>query len=365
MTSSIEQAGPVQLLLKVGASGGSGWSRLYPEGPPFGYFCSYWPEELVLSLGWEPYRMLPASANATPGRLPAFCCSLARACLAAAEAGEYRELAGVGFGHTCDTIQSLAGIWPHERTFLLVPPVALQAPGALAYHTAQLASLWRRLAGQAGKEPDPAALRRAIRLTNRIRALAGRLDEMRPRLPSPLVSAILRAGQIMPREAYAAALEAALPELAGAAASPQGRRRLLISGPALENDGLYELLEELGARVVADDTCTGHRHFTGLVAEDEEPLAAIAGRYASIPACPCRFKHLDDRPDHLAALARDREADGVILVVRKYCDPHAWDAVSVAKRLRGEGLPVLVLEMQTATPGEQERTRVQAFLECL
>ncbi|OAT87088.1 2-hydroxyacyl-CoA dehydratase subunit D [Desulfotomaculum copahuensis] len=365
MTTASADRDPVMILLEAAASGGAGWPQLYPGSRPFGYFCSYWPEELILSLGREPLRLLPPAAAGVPARLPAYCCLPARACLAAGEAKEYDFLAGAGFAHTCDTIQCLAGIWPHRHTFMFVPPVTMDSPEAGTYFKAELERLWRRLAETAGVQSDAHQLQRAVVLMNRIRSLAGQLDELRPQLPSPLVAALMRAGQLMPRAAYAASLEAALPALAVKADGVGERRRLLISGSILENDGLYVMLEELGARVVADDTCTGYRHFAGLVNERAEPLAGIAARYAARPPCPCRHQYLEARLDYLLALARRRSAEGVVLVVRKYCDPHAWDAAAAGDRLREAGVPVLVLEMETSTPGGQERTRLQAFLECL
>ncbi|MDA8333701.1 MAG: 2-hydroxyacyl-CoA dehydratase family protein [Peptococcaceae bacterium] len=356
---------PVAVLLAAAASGSSAWPDLYPGRRAFGYFCSYWPEELVLSLGWEPLRILPIAKRAVPGRLPAYCCFPARSCLAAAEAGEYDFLIGAGFTHTCDTMQSLAGIWHHRDTFQLVPPVTLQGPGADAYCTVEMRNLWHRLAARAGREADPRELRKAISLMNRVRSLALRLDEMRPGLPSSLVAAVLRAGQLMPRAVFAAALEAAWPELEAGVDDGEGRHRLLISGSVLEEDGLYTMVEELGARVVADDTCSGYRSFDGLVDEEKEPVAALVRRLSVRASCPCRHSSLNARPDYLSELARLRGARAAVLVMRKYCDPHAWDATIVSEKLRSSGVSVLILELETGTAGAQEKVRLEAFLECL
>ncbi|SFR00912.1 2-hydroxyacyl-CoA dehydratase family protein [Desulfoscipio geothermicus] len=68
---------------------------------------------------------------------------------------------------------------------------------------------------------------------------------------------------------------------------------------------------------------------------------------------------------YLVNLARNRQAAGAVLVNRKYCEPHAWDAVPAAERLRAGGVHTLVLELEGADVGGQERTRLQAFLESL
>lgn len=366
----------ISTLLAAAQMPSADWPKAYPEIKFFGFFCSYWPEELVLSIGWEPLRLLPPLQPGMAARLPAYTCAVGRGCLAQAENGEHRRLAGVGFAHTCDTMQSLFGVWRSlftggevpqgdESTFMVVPPVNLLATGAETYYRTELELLWRRLTARAGQKPDQEALRGAIRLANQIRRRVEELERRRAWLPSDLAAALLRAGQLMPRANYNQQLARALTQLEDHLSSPAGRIPLVLSGSVLEGDGIYRLIEELGGRVVADDTCTGSRHYLGLVDEEEEPLLALTRRHLSRPACPCRHQGLPARLDHLKGLVRQREAQGVILVLRKYCEPHAWDAVPLRDGLKAAGVSVLILELDGVTPGEQERTRLQAFLEGL
>ncbi len=359
------------LLLEEAALNGSRCGERYPEKRFFGYFCSYWPEEVVLAAGFEPLRLLPQSVQAVPGALTAFCCSLSRGCLATAERGGYNHLAGAGFAHTCDTMQCLGGIWHDvagpDNTLQFVPPVTMDAPGAGLYYRVEFEALINKMSLSAGRKIKPDALQNAIAICRHTRRLAAGLDSLRPFLPSPLVAALLRAGQVMPRDKYNNALEQALPAIKEKADHSWTGRRVLISGAVLENDSLYNMLEELGGRVVADDTCTGFRHFheTGEAAVPGDPLQALVNRYASLPPCPCRSRGVNYRVSYLADLARERKARGAVLVIRKYCEPHAWDAVPVVEALKKAGLRTMVLELEGADAGGQERTRLQAFLESI
>lgn len=360
----------IDKLVEESALLGSQRAQRYPGHKFYGYFCSYWPEELVLAAGLEPLRLLPSASGATPAELPAYCCSLARGSLALGLKGSYRDLAGVGFAHTCDTMQCLSGIWEHSvgkaGTLVMVPPVMLKSPGASKYYRAELVELQNKLGQISGTYPGGENLDRAVQLCQRIRRLSAELDELRPLLPSPLASAINRAGQLMPRQQYSDYLEEALPELKQMSNNPGSRVRVLVSGPVLENDSLFTMIEDLGGRVVADDTCTGQHHYTGpLEADSANPLDAIVRRYSEMVPCPCRHKTLEARTDYLSSLARQRQVRGAILAIRKYCDPHAWDAVPVTKRFKEEGIRTLVLELEGPEVGGQERTRLQAFLESL
>lgn len=343
----------------------------YPGRKFFGYFCSYWPEELVLAAGMEPVRLLPGSIQAVPAALPAYCCSLARGCLAAAEKGDFSGLTGTGFAHTCDTMQCLGGIWQEvagrDNTLHCVPPVTLDSPGAGTYYLSELKNTLENLERLAGRRTSSGDLQRALELCRRTRRLVDELDAMRPSLPSPLVSALLRAGQVMPREEFAAALEEVMPVIRSKTPDAGNRCRVLVSGAVLENDSLFGMVEELGGRVVADDTCTGYRHYWdsegGNLVDPENALESIRRRYVDLPPCPCRTRGLDYRAEYLTRLAAERKAAVALLVIRKYCEPHAWDAVPVAERLRQTGVKTMVLELEGAEVGGQERTRLQAFLE--
>ncbi|MFZ5648302.1 MAG: 2-hydroxyacyl-CoA dehydratase subunit D [Bacillota bacterium] len=368
--NSFKENQHINLLLEESALKGAQRSARYPGSRFFGYFCSYWPEELVLAAGMEPLRILPAAINATPAELPAFCCTLARGSLAMALKGQLSDLAGVGFAHTCDTMQCLGGIWEEttgrEKTLIVVPPVMLNAPGAGRYYRKEFELLTKRLGELTGNSPGPGDLKRAIMLCDRVRQLVTELDQQRTMLPSHVVLAVMRAGQLMPREAYAAELELALPALREMACEPGNRQRLLVSGAVMESDSLFQMIEELGGRVVADDTCTGYRHYSGPLAEEgDDPLDSIVRRYTGIASCPCRNRGLQERMEYLERMARERSAGGAVLVIRKYCDPHAWDAVPVTERLRGLGMKTLVLELEGSEVGGQERTRLQAFLESI
>ncbi|CAA7601202.1 FldB/FldC dehydratase alpha/beta subunit [Acididesulfobacillus acetoxydans] len=402
------------LLLEEADLRGRDSASRYPEHKFFGYLCSYFPEELILAAGFEPLRLLPDPGPATPAELPTYCCSLARGTLAGAKKGKMRELAGVGVAgvgvagvgvagvgvagvgvagvgvagvgvaHTCDTMQCLDGIWAagfgREKVLSVVPPVMLAAAGGRDYYQSEMESLYDsllRLSAEQAQIVDHSrsnraeALDRAWETCTKARQLAAELDELRSHLPSPLISALLRAGQLMPKTRYIAALEEVLPLLREKVGDPgvSGERyRVLVTGAVLETDSLFQMIEELGGRVVADDTCTGYRHYVQPAlpqTRGENGLAQIVERYRNMPPCPCRNQGLDGRLDYLESLALAREAQGAVLVVRKYCEPHAWDTVPLCERLQARNIRTLVLELEASEVGGQERTRLQAFLESL
>lgn len=368
-SESEEKNNSLSWLLEESALKGAKRKVRYPNHRFFGILCSYFPEELIIAFGLEPLRLLPDSANRTPAELPPFSCSLVRGILDMELRGQWEDLLGVGFVHTCDTMQCLSGIWDlagKQKTVSMVPPVMLKAPGANRYYQEEVKSAWEQLKELIDYEPSVEELREAIRLSQRIRDKVQEIDELRGKLPSPLVSALLRAGQLMPKVEYEAALRDALPDLYQMVEESRCRARIMVTGAVLENDNLYSMIEDLGGRVVVDDTCTGFRHYSGPKREESDnPWYDLVKRYEDMPPCPCKNQSLNTRMTYLQDLASLGEVEGVIYIIRKYCEPHAWDAVPLVETLKESGIRTLVLELEGADVGGQERTRLQAFLESI
>jgi benzoyl-CoA reductase/2-hydroxyglutaryl-CoA dehydratase subunit BcrC/BadD/HgdB len=58
-------------------------------------------------------------------------------------------------------------------------------------------------------------------------------------------------------------------------------------------------------------------------------------------------------------------ADGILFVLEKFCEPHAFDYALARPLLEQTGMPHLLLEMEQTPSLEALRTRLQAFIEML
>jgi len=356
------------------------YARLWKEArkrPVVGYFCSYTPEEVIWAAGALPLRIFGAGGRVTlaDAHLQAYSCSLVRGALEDGLAGKLAFLDGIVFPHTCDSIQRLSDIWrlnldtgAHLDAVL---PVKLNTASAREYLAAVLAKFRRELGERLGREIGAEALAAAVADYEALREGLAALHALRRERPAALSSrdlhTVTRAAMVMDRRELAGHLAAVLDEARqapGGAAAP--RKRLVLAGGLCSMPDLYGIIEEAGAHVVDDDFCTGSRYFEGRVPAGGDPLAALAQRYAERSVCPAKHRDLDGRGRSLVERVRRAGADGVIFILLKFCDPHAFDYPYMKALLDAAGIPSLLFEVEDQLPAEgQLKTRCEAFVEGL
>jgi benzoyl-CoA reductase subunit C len=344
-----------------------------------GTFCSYAPEEIILAAGAHPFRLFGSGEKIrlAEAHLQSYCCSLVRGTLEDALDGRLVFLDGVVFPHTCDTIQRLSDIWrlniPGSFHLDLVLPVKLDTDGARQYMIDVLKRFRGELGEKLGGSISDEELRAAIRICNRTRAALTRIYDVKGKRPEVLkgsdLYALVRAAMIMDRGRVATLLEEVAAEIekksATEAAAPP-KKRIFVSGGVCNHPDIYTIIEEAGGEVVGDDLCTGSRYFSGLIDEKADPVTAIAGRHLERVVCPAKHRGLTDRADHLVRLVREKQAQGVIFFLLKFCDPHAFDYPYLKEALDREGITSMVIEVEDRLPADgQLRTRFETFVEMI
>ena len=344
-----------------------------------GYVCSYTPEEIILAAGAHPLRLFGTKENISlaDSHLQSYCCSLVRGILEEGLSRRIDFLDGMVFPHTCDSIQRLSDIWRMNISFGfhldLVLPVKLDTPSAEDYMADVLKKFRIDLGHSLQTEITDEALQKAIITTNAIRQSIRTIYEMRSQHPRLLsgadLYAVVRASMIMDRERLVKLLAETVAELkvkAGREKEDASLKRIILAGGICNHPDIYAMIEDAGGAVVWDDFCTGERYFTQMTDEGTDPVSRIAGRLLNRINCPAKHVDLDGRGRHIIRLAKEKNAQGVIFLMLKFCDPHAFDYPYIRESMDGAGIPVMLLEIDDPVPAQgQLKTRFEAFLEML
>lgn len=344
--------------------------------PVVGYVCSYMPEEIVVAARGRPVRLfgVEREAHAAQRHLQTYVCSLVRGILEEGLSGEARNLTAMVFPDACDAIRRLSDIWrlnvPGPIHLDLVLPVKLDTESARIYMRDILERFRSEISVALGVTIDEDKLGEAVIVMNEIRNVLAELNVRRSShriFPSAAdFYTLVRAAMIMERRHYLSLLREVLTQVRTTDhPSRQGKRVFLIGG-LCKIPEIYTAIENAGGDIVGDDLCSGARYFLIPCRTDLSPMDAIAERLLTRPPCPAKHQGQWSRGNHILKQIESASADAVIMVMYKFCDPHAFDYPYLKRLCDDRGLPVLLLEVEDPLASEgQIQTRCEALLEMI
>jgi len=355
-----------------------------------GYLCIYPILEMLTALDIVPYRILGdmrEPITKADACLPTIACPFLRSCLDLGLKGKYDFLDGVVRTHVCEIGEKSAHIWqtylkPAYSFFIDTPHTADEV--AVTQHGELLEDFKKSLEEFTGQKLTTELMKKAIAAHNQQRALVRELYDLRKPDP-PLISGtetiqVMKALTGLPVEEGSELLREVITEVKERKNS-QTRKpaRLMVWGSILDDIAVLEMIEELDANVIMDDTCLGSRAYFPDVEVTDNPIHSLAYRYLVDIKCPRTFRgndvsatrkdymaDLEDRFGYLKDYAKEWNVNGVILESIRYCDTHGYEVPSIKDYFDSIGLPSIYLEHDYSVPSlAQLRTRVQAFLEIL
>jgi len=346
--------------------------------PIIGNFCSYTPEELIYAADGLPFRLFGTKEKISlaDAHLQSYCCSLVRGGLEDALNGNLNFLDGTVFPHTCDSIQRLSDIWRLNAGFDfhidVVLPVKFDTKSAKTYMIDVLNGFKKDLEAPLNITITRENLTKSIIVYNRIRKMLGEIYEIRSNNPDSISAAdvyhVIKASMIMERDELSELLIVLLDELKNNAtgSTSDTKKRIMLSCGICNHPDIYTALEESGAEVIWDDLCTGSRYFEGQINETGDPIEAIADRYLTRIVCPAKHLGMTARGESLVHHAKEHDVAGVIFLLLKFCDPHAFDYPYLKQFLDDAGIPNILLEVEEQLPSDgQLKTRFETFVDML
>jgi len=373
MLDSRSYSGSIAILKDLVADKAGRLSQYAVKKKVFGWFCTYTPIEIIHAAGFLPVRIHGGTITVEKAGtlVPNFVCPYMRTSLERAMRGEYKYLAGVIQGYTCDISCGMMNIWAENsglKTFHTVPLPYNTNDSARDFYRKTLNELIDKLNAAGGKF-DMASLGRSLDLYAEIRKKLLRLHELRRRNiftpPARDFYTIMEAGFCMPPEEYLEHLTMLVDEAENLKSTPVNGVPVLVSGSIVEQMWIFDLLEAAGGQVVADDLCNGRRFCEPADGHGADPLDRLIDRYMHRFPCPAR-SIVDDRVPRVKQLVEESGAKGVIFLFQKFCTPHLADYPALSEAMRDNGIAVLPIEMDESGNIEgQLKTRFGAFFEMI
>jgi benzoyl-CoA reductase/2-hydroxyglutaryl-CoA dehydratase subunit BcrC/BadD/HgdB len=351
-----------------------------------GYVCSFVPLEFITAAGCIPFRIRgdvhePITKGDT--LLETIVCPYYRSCFDLGLKGKYSFLSGTVVPHGCDSMVRSYSAWSYSLNmpyahFVNIPSVV--EASSFEFFNEELKTFKKSLEDFTGKTVTEADLLEAIRLHNTLREKIRTLYGLRKQDP-PLISGtdltkVVTAASSLPADEAIALLEEVLDEMGRREKSPLKKgARILVDGACIDNAELIQLIEDLGANVVADTICNGARDSWPRVRLNGDPIDALSHRYLDAVNCPKTYRQnkagtfegdIQARFRDIGFMAEEFAVEGAILYVYKFCDPFGFEVPARKAYYESIGVPLLHLEdLYSGGTIGQLRTRIQAFLEMI
>lgn len=346
----------------------------------------YFPDEIVYAAGALPVTLFGSDEPITLAdkHLMTNACDQVRSTFDSLLKGKYDFLDGVAAIHVCDQVRFFLGVWQLDHPFpffhQMWRPYKLDHTNRM-FLVSELKRLKSSLEDFTGTEITSATLRESIGIYNRSRSMMRRLNDLRKGHPG-IISAsdmvnVVASSMLIPREEHNRLLEELLSKIETGERQVDQRLRIVVVGHpcAVPEDGLLDMIEDLGMVIVDDDFFSGGRYYALDVNADGDPVEALADYYMN--AVPCTTRHFPGNwvdgsnkyspyADFVMDMVMKSQARGVVMIREMYCDPFDMEFVLLKQRMEDEHVPYLALTTEHGLgPLEPLRTRVQAFEETL
>ena len=349
-----------------------------------GVFCSYVPLELVYAAGAIPVGLCASSEepiSAAEANLPRNLCPLIKASygFALTDTCPYFYFSDLVVGETtCDGKKKMFELMNEiKETYVLQLPHSRDAD-ALAFWKGQIIAFKEKLESVFGVRITDDDVRDAIRRKNHERDVMRAYLELGALNPAPISgyemgTRVDAASFSFDLEERVANVEARTAEViadweANFKGKASDRPRILVTGCpyAGVRDKIIRSAEELGADVVAFDSCSGVREKIEKVDESNPDVYdALARKYLNIN-CSVMSPN-KSRLDYIGAMIDQYAVDGVLEIILQSCHTYDVEAHFVKRFVtQDRGLPYLNIETDYSQADKgQINTRLAAFLETI
>ena len=359
-------------------------TRWKKDGKPVvGYTCSYTPAEIFYAVDILPVRLRGIETDGMEvgdSYFGPFICSFPKCILQLAGKGKFSFLDGAIITPGCDGMRRLDECWrkagedfegivPDYFYYFDVPHKSENH--GMAWYIEEINQLIKSVEDHFNVNITNEKLQAAIREFNKGRRLLNEIERLRCEkdvvVSGTDVFAAAVAGTVMPRDEYTAELKKWVSALKKRKTSlSEGKHRVMLVGSISDEIDLFELIENTGkALIVGENLCFGIRYEGNEIAEDGDPIEALAGHYLGSSVCPRMYGKYKERLTMLKERIVQSRAEGVIMQNIRFCDLHGAENALFERDLEAMGIPCLRVEREYGPHIDigRMKLRINAFLE--
>lgn len=337
----------------------------------------YVPAELVYAADMVPMGLWGSEGEISAAKqyFPAFYCSIVQRNLEMALTGMLDDLSAVMISIQCDSLKALGQNWKRAIKNMEYIHVAnaqnRKLDCAVDFNVKQYEKVKAQLEKISGNTITDEKLEEAIKVFNADRVKLQEFVKAAAKYPHIITpskrSMVIKSAHFMDKKEHAALLAELLEALNKEEVKEWTGKKVVVTGIIADSPNLLQILEENNIAIVDDEVAHESRQFRTLVKEGTgNPMRALAGLLSDIEGCSVMFDADKKRADMIVEKVKNSNADGVLYLQTKFCDPEEFDYPILKKAFENAGIKHVAIEIdQQMTNYEQARTSLQTFAEML
>lgn len=303
---------------------------------------------------------------------PAFICSIVQSLVELGIQGTYEGASAIVIPSLCDSLKAAGENWKYAVPSIPFIPMTYpqnRKPGfGAAYTRSGYERVIRDLEKVTGMSFSQDRLEASLNIYNEHNAVMRELSVLLAGYPEILASQrrdIFKSAYFMLKEEHTALLRDFMAELKP---QPTGEEkiRIMTTGILADAPGLTAILDEYHMHVVADDIATESRQYRVDAPVADDPLQSLVLKFSAMGNCSVLYDAEKARIGLIAEQARAMNAQGILVIMTKFCDPEEFDYPLIKRACEAGGLPCATIEVDRQMVSlEQARTIIETFRDML
>ena len=344
------------------------------EGRKIVLVSYYTPEEIIHSMGAVPFGVWGADIqlNESKKYFPAFICSIVQSIVELGMNGTYEGASAIVFPSLCDSLKVVGENWKYAVPYIKFVPMTYpqnrKPDFGHDFTKAGYERVIKDVSEATGLEYSEEKLADSIGIYNEhnrvMRELVPALAA-HPEITNAQRSDIFKSAFFMLKEEHTALVKELLEALKVEPAAGK-KIRIMTTGILCDAPGLLQVLDENGMQIVCDDVAAESRQYRVDAPEEGAPLDRLVEKFCSMDCDTLLYDADKKRVAKIVEDAKQAQADGVLAVMTKFCDPEEFDYPLIRKACQAADLPILNIEVdrQMVDYG-QARTAIETFKDIL
>lgn len=334
----------------------------------------YTPEEIIHSMGMVPMGAWGGDLELREAKkyFPAFICSIVQSIVELGMRGVYDGVSAIVIPSLCDSLKVAGENWKYAVPSIPFIPMTYPQNRKTAFGANYTLAGYKRVIADlekaAGISFDEQKLAASLEVYNNHNAAMRELTAVlkaHPEISNTQRSDVFKSAFFMLKEEHTALVRQLIESLK--ADQPGARRiRILTTGILADAPALLEILDENGIHIVADDVAAESRQYRTDALAEGAPLNRLVQKYCAMDHCSVLYDAEKKRVAMIVEQAKANSAQGVLVVLTKFCDPEEFDYPLIRKACEAEGIPCTIVEVDRQMVNyEQARTAIETFCDVI